>query len=196
MKTFSLFVCILFLVSCDVNTQNTKVKALSEILLEEIVPSDKLIHKGMFNPQLNEYYFTLSDKHYKQFDVYVVKKEHSGWSKPTKATFNSDFNDHGMSFSPNGQSVYFSSTRPTGIEGISQTWHLWKSTKIKGKWTEPKFIDIPNLKDKLVSHPIITNEGNLFFHSSNLDYTQMNIYQSKETNGKFQPAFKTPIKVD
>lgn len=196
MKIVPLFISILFLVSCNMNSQNENEDLVSTIPFKEIVPSDKLIHKGIYNPQLDEFYYILSDKKYQQFDIYMIKKDKNGWSKPSKAPFNSDFSDHGMSFSPNEKSIYFSSTRPTGVESVSQTWHIWKTTKIKDNWTDPQYIDIPNLKDKLVSHPIMTNKGNLFFHSSNLDYSQMDIYQSKEVDGIFQPAVKTPIKVN
>jgi hypothetical protein len=98
-----------------------------------------------------------------------------------------------MSFSPDGNSIYFSSTRPVDITEIPQTWHIWKSDKVNGKWSTPIFVDIPNLRNKLVSHPTITNTGELYFHMSNLDYSEMNIYHSIRNNGKFGNAKKTPI---
>jgi len=101
--------------------------------------------------------------------------------------------EHGMSFSPDGNSIYFSSTRPTKIDSISETWRIWKSDKIKGNWNEPKYVDIPNLRDKLVSHPTITSNGKLYFHSSNLDYSEMDIYQTQEKNGQFENAKRTAI---
>lgn len=161
--------------------------------MEFLTPMDKLIHKGVLNPDLTEYYYTLSDKQFKQFDVYVVRKTENVWSKPEKAFFNSTFSDHGMSFSPDGKSIYFSSTRPTKIEGVSESWHIWKCDNINGVWSEPEYVDIPNLRDQLVSHPVITNSGKLFFHSSNLDYSEMNIYQSNKVNGRFTPATMTSI---
>ncbi|MGK0412400.1 MAG: hypothetical protein ACJA1B_000592 [Polaribacter sp.] len=52
-----------------------------------------------------------------------------------------------MSFSPDGNSIYFSSTRTTNIEGVPETWHIWKSDKVNGEWKEPIFMDIPNLRE-------------------------------------------------
>jgi hypothetical protein len=98
-----------------------------------------------------------------------------------------------MSFSPDGNTMYFSSTRPVPIAGISQTWHIWKSTKVNEKWTTPIFIDIPNLRNKLVSHPTITNTGMLYFHVSNLDYSEMDIYHATFTDGNYSNAEKTSI---
>jgi len=117
------------------STQNVPNNSPLEFM-EHLIPSDKLIHKGIFNPELNEYYYTLSDKDFKQFDVYVIKKIDHNWSNPEIAFFNSKFSEHGMSFDPTGNSIYFSSTRPTGVEGVSKTWHLWKSDRIEDKWQE------------------------------------------------------------
>ena len=160
---------------------------------QHLIPENKLIHKGIFSPDLQEYYYTISDKNFEKFEIFVIEKKHKNWSAPKKAFFNSKYNEHGMSFSPNGNTLYFSSTRPINIDGIVQTWHIWKSDKINGKWTEPVFVDIPNLRDKLVSHPTITNSETLYFHTSNLDYSEMDIYHSKKVHGTFENAEKTTI---
>lgn len=163
---------------------------------QNLVPKNKLIHKGIFSPNLKEYYYTISDNNFEKFEVFVIKNNNGNWSEPKKAFFSSRYNEHGMSFSPDGNSVYFSSTRPTNIEGVSETWHIWKSNRISGEWKKPSFIDIPNLRKKLVSHPTITNSGTLYFHASNLDYSQMDIYHSKEVKGKFEDAKKTSISMN
>lgn len=161
--------------------------------MSKLTPKNKLIHRGVFSSDFNSYYYTLSDKNFKQFDVYLVEKKGNEWTAPKKAFFNSRYNEHGMSFSPDGNSIYFSSTRPTNIDGVSTTWHLWKSEKRNGQWNEPIYIDIPNLDNKLVSHPTISKTGNLYFHASNLDYSNMNLYYTKEINGTYENAKELKI---
>ncbi|MEO1628953.1 MAG: hypothetical protein AAFV25_27650 [Bacteroidota bacterium] len=163
---------------------------------KDIIPNDKLIHKGTFSPDLKAYHYSLSDKNFENFDVFVIHQEDGQWSEPKQAFFNSTYDEHGMSFSPDGNSIYFSSTRPVGIDSIPATWHIWKSDRVQGRWTEPTFVDIPNLRDKLTSHPTIAKSGSLYFHSSNLDYSQMDIYQSKLVNNKFEAAEKVSIDLD
>jgi len=158
--------------------------------MQDIIPGNKLVHKGMFSPDLEEYYYTVSDKNFEQFDIYVIKKDQGIWSKPEPAFFNSKFSEHGMSFSPDGNTIYFSSTRPVNMNNIPQTWHIWKCNKLKDKWGKPVFVDIPNLRNKLVSHPSVTNSGKMYFHASNLDYSEMDIYYSEHVNGKYQYAEK------
>ena len=40
----------------------------------EFIPQKKIIHRVIFSPTLEEYYFTISDKHYEKFDVFMSKK--------------------------------------------------------------------------------------------------------------------------
>ncbi|WP_346881851.1 hypothetical protein [uncultured Algibacter sp.] len=203
-KLKTILLCTLGFLSCKKEIQNTKAEFLTEkppsdipiVFKHDIIPENKIIHKGTFSPNLQEYYYTISDKNFEKFEVFSINKINGIWSKPKKAFFNSEYNEHGMSFSPNGNTLYFSSTRPVNINGVAPTWHIWKSNKINGKWDKPVFIDIPNLRNKLVSHPTITNSGTLYFHSSNLDYSEMDIFQSKQTNGKFANAEKTSIVIN
>ncbi|WP_344928230.1 hypothetical protein [Aquimarina addita] len=164
--------------------------------MQNLVPDNKLIHRGIFSPNLKEYYYTISDKSFKKFEVFVIKNNNKNWSEPKKAFFSSSYNEHGMSFSPDGNSIYFSSTRPTKIDGVFETWHIWKSEKVNGEWKKPIFVDIPNLRQKLVSHPTVTESGTLYFHTSNLDYSEMNIYHSQQVDGKFINAEKTTISLN
>ncbi|WP_338764414.1 hypothetical protein WAF17_21735 [Bernardetia sp. ABR2-2B] len=201
-KIISLFIIVF--ISCKAKIENTKMQLLNEKapnnipfeFRQDIIPQNMLIHKGVFSPDLEEYYYTISDTNFEQFDVYVIEKSNGIWSESKEAFFNSKYNEHGMSFSPNGKTIYFSSTRPVYGDGISSTWHIWKSNKTDGKWSKPILVDIPNLRNKLISHPTITNSGTLYFHSSNLDYSEMDIYKSKNVNGKFQDAEKILITVD
>lgn len=163
---------------------------------KELVPDNKIIHRGIFSPNLEEYYFTISDKNYTHFEVLVIKKAGNKWSEPQEAFINSQYNEHGMSFSPDGKTLFFSSTRPVTNDGVPMTWHIWKSEQKNGIWTKPVFVDIPNLRDKLVSHPSVSKSGTLYYHASNLDYTDMNIYYSEQVNGKYEIAKKLEISKD
>lgn len=200
-------VILLFIVgmsSCDNEIEKAKMQYLTEEIpgyipidfKPDIIPDGKIIHKGIFSPDLQSYYYTLSDKHYEHFDVFRIEKNKGVWSEPERAFFDSKYDEHGMSFSPDGNTLYFSSTRPVKINGIPQTWHIWKSDKIDGNWNEPVFVDIPNLRDRLVSHSTITNSGTLYFHASNLDYSEMDIYYSNKINDTFSEAKRISITMD
>ena len=201
MKEFFIILITICILGCKGGIENNTLQSLTGVIpadtpivfRESLVPNDKIIHKGIFSPDMKQFFYTVSDKNFENFNVFVTRKLKDGWSVPHKAFFNSGFDEHGMSFSPDGNSIYFSSTRPIGMDSMPETWHIWKSDKVAGKWEEPSFVDIPNLKSKLVSHPIMTSSGLLYFHTSNLDYSQMDIFQSQNINGDFSDAVKTSI---
>jgi len=203
-KLIRIVLIIIGFLSCKNEVKNTKMEFLKEQVPSKdpiefkrhLIPKNKVIHKGMFSPDLQEYYYTISDKNFQNFEVYIINKNNETWSKPEKAFFNSAYDEHGMSFAPDGNSLYFSSTRPVHIQGVLATWHIWKSDKVNGKWNQPTFVDIPNLRHKLVSHPTITNSGTLYFHTSNLDYSNMDIYRSEQVNGKFEDAVKISVSMN
>ncbi|NER12802.1 hypothetical protein GWK08_05080 [Leptobacterium flavescens] len=160
------------------------------VFKEDLIPDDKIIHKGILSPDLQQYYYTLSEKDYSRFDVMMIQKTETGWSEPKPAFFNSNYSEHGMSFSPDGNSFYFSSTRPLNKEGDPGIWHIWRSEKVSGKWSTPELIDIPNLKGRHMSHPTLSSSGNMYFHSSDPDYSNMHIYLAEPAGGKFGDAKK------
>lgn len=193
---------VFFLISCNVNAQLNDYFAdvlpgnIPIPFNPELVPNGMLIHSGIFSPDIEEYYITISDKNFQRFDVKVSRKENGKWSQPEDAFFNTVFNEHGTSFTPDGKYIYFSSTRPVYIGGVSNTWHIWRSEKNNNEWTDPIFIDIPNLRKKLVSHPSLTNDGTMYFHSGNTNYSDLNIYYSKQMDGIFQDAVKLPREIN
>ena len=159
------------------------------ILFEHLIPEGKMIHQGVFSIDLQSYYYTISDKEFKQFDVFEIHQFNGKWTEPKPAFFNSAANEHGTSFSPDGNTLFFSSTRSTGIEGIAETWHIWMSIKSKnGTWSEPLFVDIPNAKDKVTSHASASENGDIYFHMSNTDFSEMDIYRSTIQNGVYSKA--------
>lgn len=164
-----------------------------KVLFEAFVPQDKIVHKGIFSPDLDFYYYTVSNQDYTNFDIYLLQRVGEEWLRQGKADINSDFDDHGMSFAPDGNTIYFSSTRPTDRNDVASTWHIWASQLVGGQWLAPIYIDIPNLRSQLTSHPILTRSGTLYFHSSNADYSNMDIYQAQMVEGRFSNARKSNI---
>ncbi|MEM7575590.1 MAG: hypothetical protein AAF433_21990 [Bacteroidota bacterium] len=158
--------------------------------MPDLCPVDSLIHRGVFSPDLQEFYYVLSDRSFSRFDIYVIEQTRAGWTHPRLANFNSNYSDHGLSFSPDGKRMFFSSTRPVGIADIPDTWHLWESVLEEGQWSEPSFVDIPNMRDRLLSHPSCAPNGSLYFHASQLDYSGMDIYVSSFVEGQYKPAKK------
>lgn len=161
-----------------------------------LVPQGMLVHNGVFSADLQRYYYTLSDSQFSQFDVMVVERQNSQWSTPQKAFFNSSDNEHGMSFSADGNTLYFSYTRPVQVPGVADTWHLFKAHKVNGQWQAAQFIDIKNLRHQLMMLPTVSADGTLYFHAGPSDYSELNIYQAKLNGNGYDEAHKLPASVN
>ena len=149
------------------------------------MPTDSIVHRGVLNPACDEYYYTLSDRQFKNFKVRVVKKSNGIWLEPSDAFFNTKHSEHGMSFSPDGKTIYFSSTRPHFAGDSSNLWRIWRTHLADSTWSVPDLIEFTGLDKPLQSHPTIDEHGHLFFHASNRDYTDMNVYQTRQLNNEF-----------
>lgn len=164
---------------------DAKTQIEPEGFLAELIPKNQLAHGGVLSPNGRQFYITLSDTLFQNFEVMVSQKKNDQWQPPESAFFNSEFDEHGVSFSPNENQLYFSSTRPTGIDSIPQTWHIWRCTKTSGIWSEPEFIHIPTMSNQLASHPSLTQNGRMYFHSGGVDYSNLSLFYSDQVDGQF-----------
>lgn len=203
-QVFSLIMMILASFSCHKNSssETSQIPWINQETIPEdsplafkkdIIPNGKLAHAGVFSPDMTEYYLTISDSLFTHFTVKVVKYENGEWSKPEDAFFNTPYNEHGVHFSPDGQWLFFSSTRPTGKTGFPETWHIWRCRKTRIGWSTPALIDIPGMEASLVSHPSTTTDGQMYFHAANIDYSNMGIYKCEVTARTVSKATKVDL---
>jgi len=159
----------------------------------ELIPEKQLAHAGVFTPDMTEYYYTLSNANFSQFTVMYVRKSAGQWSAPKEAFFNSAYLEHGVHFTADGQWLYFSSTRPITQEGTSSNWHIWRSKKVQGGWSEAEWVNIPGMLGKSSSHPSLTRTGSMYFHSYNPDFSDMALFVTEPLEGVFQKAKKVAL---
>ncbi len=198
-KNLTLAFCLMIVLpSCNeekaIYSKNSSSNIITEQLMKSLsqsIPSDKIIHRATLTPGGDSFYITLSDYDFTNFDIQIANIRGDSIFKLTATTINSnEHDDHGLSFSPSENSVYFSSTRPRSEQDTSYQWAIWKSEGKGESWTEPRHIPIHNLKNKHVSHPSITRDGVLYFHSSDLDYSNMHIYRTESIDHKYREAKK------
>lgn len=162
----------------------------------ELVETDTLHHAGVFSPDLKTYFYTVSDQSFRRFDVKLVERLEDGWSEPRDAFFNSEHNEHGVAFSPDGRRLYFSSTRPVPGMDLPDTWRLWASELGPDGWSEPTFVDIPGMRHRLVSHPSLAADGTLYFHSGEPDYTDLRLFRAEVAGDVIQNAVALPPEIN
>lgn len=189
MKAFILL-CISFLLGCrpDAETPTNP-----EEFLSDLIPKNQLAHGGVLSPNGKQFYITLSDTLFQNFEVMVSQKRNNQWQSPEPAFFNSLFDEHGVAFAPFGNQLYFSSTRPTGIDSLPRTWHIWRCTKTKDGWSDAEYVAIPTMSQKLVSHPSLTQNGRMYFHSGGVDYSELALFYSDQIDGQFSIPHKVEL---
>ena len=192
-----IFVCTL---SCSNNEKVQKLESTKMIFPNHIPEEfkyvidlkDKIIHRGSFSTENNRFFYTVSDKEFKKFDIEAIELQNGQWINVDMRHINSKYSEHGLSFSAKSN-IFFSSTRPTK-ELESGVWRLWKVVNDGSHWSKPELIEIPNLEGRHISHPSESLNGNLYFHSSKLDYSDMKVYFSKLENGKYGDAIEIKLK--
>ena len=203
MKTIRQSIGVLFLTTIIGCNTTMKMNTEQELYLAEYPPTDtpvlfkptlipdkQLAHAGVFTPDMNEYYYTLSNASFSEFTVMYIRNIGDKWTAPKEAFFNSSYLEHGVHFTEDGQWVYFSSTRPVSKEENSSNWHIWRSKKLKNGWGEAQRINIPGMEGKSISHPSLTRSGRMYFHSYNPDFSDMALFVTDPQEGVFQKAKK------
>lgn len=195
-KQYYLFL-LLGIIACQNKSHQTQSDAVEpEVFLSEFIPENQIAHAGVFSFDQNDYYYTLSDIEYGTFTIMSTSKKDEQWTKPDTAFFNTEYNEHGVHFTPDGRELYFSSTRPVGSDTIPDTWHIWHCERIDASWSTPEFVNIPHLSQKLVSHPSSTQSGRLYFHVANTDYSNLTIYFADKSGEQFLEAQRLNLPSD
>lgn len=183
------------LIACTPQSDQIKLNTPQEFL-SSLIPDGQLAHGGVFSPDGQQYYLTLSDKSFQNFDVLIATQNQGKWMESESAFFNTPYDEHGVSFSANGQTLYFSSTKPTGIENMADTWHIWSVKKEGDHWGKPEFINLPTMENKLVSHPSFTQSNRMYFHAGGVDYSDLAIYYTDQKDGNWQTPTRVQFESD
>jgi Tol biopolymer transport system component len=115
------------------------------------------------SPAGDEIFFTLQQPRFASSTILHLIFEKGKWSKPEVASFSGRYRDLEAAFSPDGQTVYFSSDRPqAGSKG--KDFDIWKvMRKADGHWGEPENLGEQVNSGKNEFYPSVAKNGNLYF---------------------------------
>jgi len=131
----------------------------------EGVLSDGLSNRDFsISPQGNEIYFTIQQPRFLNSTILRMQKTSGKWSEPEVAPFSGKYRDLEAFFSPDGNSIFFSSDRPvTGTEP-KKNFDIWKISRLaNGHWGEPMHLDTNVNSDKDEFYPSVAKNGDLYF---------------------------------
>lgn len=116
------------------------------------------------SPKGDEIFYTLQQPRFVTSTILHLIKKNGKWGKPQVAPFSGRYKDLEAAFSPDGQTVYFSSDRPAVSNPTKKDFDIWRvKHKPNGTWTEPENLGPVVNSDKNEFYPSITRSGNLYF---------------------------------
>ena len=112
------------------------------------------------------------------------------WTQPEVVPFSGRYLDFPPKISPDGKTMYFSSSRPApGKAGHAL--RIWSVPRTAAGWGEPALLPAPvNAPDDAWNwSPSVTRDGTLYF-TSNRDGGSSHIYRSRFVNGAYTDSEK------
>jgi len=158
---------------------------------------------GMFtrdiaiSPDGDELYYCISVGNYTYSTILFSKKEQGSWSKPAVAPFSADARilDLEPAFSPDGNRLYFLSTRSDGTEeaGDQDIWYVERNDE---GWSEAINPGEPLNSDGGEFFPSLTKDGYLYFTRVSQGSSVNEIYRSKQSGESFSEPELLPGEVN
>lgn len=180
---------LIFLASC-----------VDRIITDNITPIYKLYNppiekaevfaSGLVSSGLNDRDLTYSHK-YKELFYAILEEPHftivsakvnddGSIAEPEIAYFSGQYDDCEPIFSPDGNRLYYCSTRPLQDGGNEKDYDIWYVDRTAEGWSDPVNIGAPVNTEKNEFYPSISNDQSLYFTSAN-----MKIMRSKFIDGKY-----------
>ena len=134
-------------------------------LFAKSVLTDGLSNRDFtISPKGDEIFFTLQQPRFVTSTILHLVKQNGQWAKPEVASFSGRYRDLEAAFSPDGQTVYFSSDRPLKNSTTKKDFDIWRVKRnTNGTWAEPENLGLTVNSAKNEFYPSITRNGSLYF---------------------------------
>jgi hypothetical protein len=152
-----------------------------------ISTGDNIEFKIAISPNGNEFYFTRQEGRLRK--IYVVRRTADGWAVPQPASFSGRFMDEYPTISPDGQRIFFQSTRPlpdsVNKAAFRRGFLFWTAVRTGDDWGAPEPLDAAvNIGICLST---VTSDGTIYFSSSSPPVIMKSYWQ--------EGAYSDPVKL-
>jgi len=133
-----------------------------------------------FMPDGRECYWTVM---FSGFETLLTSRlENGSWTEPEVAPFSGQFYDGWPAIQPNGQRMFFHSSRPNA--GTPATFNIWYVDRAGSGWSEPQPIGAPVNGSENSTCPSVTQDGTIYISKRFADGSER-ICRSRPVNGKY-----------
>ncbi len=134
-----------------------------ELFAKDIV-SDQFGNRDMaISPKGDELFYTLQAGNGVVNVIMYSKKQNRKWTAPEVAFFSGYYSDLEPAFSIDGNTLYFSSTRPLTDTGKRKDFDIWTVTKQNEQWGKPKNMGAPVNTAQNEFYASVARNGNIYF---------------------------------
>ncbi len=143
----------------------------------------------VFAPDRVEVYWAQADQPDGTRRMYRSYMSARGWSAPAVTSFTGRWDADGPVFSPDGQQLYFSSTRPLASEGGHRRERLWVVEREGSDWSQPRALPAEINAEHLHWRCSVDGEGNVYFGADREGgQGRDDIHVGRRTKDGFYPA--------
>lgn len=151
--------------------------AFPQLLVPELIASPAEEYNGTFSPDGTEFYYT-TDIPENAFITFTELQEDNSWSEPKVASFSGVYSDYDPLFSPDGEKLFFSSSRPAADNMDSKIWFV---ERINGGWSEPEPVSLTGSENREY-YSSLTRKGDIYFNI----WSTGNIFKAQKTDSGYK----------
>jgi Tol biopolymer transport system component len=157
------------------------------LFAEGIVSTEDDESGGTFSPDGSEFYFVKLNQYttFPRLGLICVSRFRNGrWTQPEVVPFSGRNLDFPPKISPDGKTMYFSSSRPAPGK-TAHVLRIWSVDRVGDRWGEPRVLPAPvNTEDSWNFAPSVTSDGTLYF-ASNREAQKAHIFRSQLVKGSY-----------
>ena len=167
---------------------NQPLPANNPVLFAPNIISDEFGNRDMaISPKGDELFYTLQYRGGFVFSTIMYSKKVNGkWTVPEVAPFCGQYNDLEPAFSDDGNTLYFSSSRP--VSGTEQKdYDIWTIKKETGVWANPQNMESPVNTALDEYYASVAKNGDIYFTRA-VDGREEDIMKCAFEKGKYSDA--------
>ncbi len=165
-----------------------------QMFAPDVISTDAIEYSITFSPDGKTLYFTRRASWQDHPAIYTARFTNKGWSDPEMVSFSGTYKDEYPSLSPDGSRLYFASNRPVNGDTPQDRNDIWYVEKSGNTWGEPQHMKAPISTEHIDSHPFVTSDGTLYFHSNRKNGDRnVDMYVARMKDGKYMTPEPMPF---
>jgi len=158
-----------------------------EVFAPKLLATDGTPFNSAFSPDGNEFFYSVSSEKKKRDQIWFTRRVNNIWTNPEIAPFSGKYDDCDVSFSPDGQRLFFISLGRIlpGKSDPTKRNFIWFVERTRTGWTKARLLDYPGNRGGV--YPTSAANRTLYF-SSRLEknFGKGDIYRSRFINGAYR----------